>query len=526
MNMIQRSVSVLLFSLFILLPFEISAQEPYYGKSYALVIGINKYPSSNWPDLDYAVKDAEGVEAFLRNQGFEIIPLYNKQATKEEIISKMQNYLARIVQSDDRVLIFFSGHGYTENLGGQDWGYIVPYDAKSSSVSYISMEELRTQSQKMNNAKHQLFIMDACYSGLLGSKGGGVDPNIPNYIKEVTRRPARQIITAGGKDEQVADGGPKGYSLFTGCLLEALEEGLADSDSDGYITFKELSSYLIPRASNPLSTPTALSLNGHGMGEFVFKSPRGVIEKYRDQFVPGPDNRKGPDVTGAEQQFRTVDELGFKFVRIKPEAFKMGFDFGDEDERPAHRVLLTRPFYISKYEVTQQQWMQVMGNNPSRFKNGKNPVDTVSWNDAQEFIKKLNEIETSVTYRLPTEAEWEYVASSGLEFDRTRQSLRDLAWVRSNSKKQSHLVGSKPPNKYGIYDMYGNVWEWVNDYFSPYHDHFETDPHGADAGKYRVSRGGSWVQDSAYARPSFRNYGDPGERHDDVGFRIVLDIND
>ena len=296
MSMKQVTVPIILLISIFLISFKISAEEAlesYYGTSYALVIGINKYPSSNWENLDYAVKDAKGMEAFLKNQGFEIISLYNKHATKKNIISKMQNYIARLVQTNDRVIIFFSGHGYTEHLGGKDWGYIVPYDAEGDSASYISMEELRVLSQEMGIAKHQLFIMDACYSGLLGSKGGGVDPNIPNYIKEVTRRPARQIITAGGKGEQVADGGSNGYSFFTGYLLEALKESLADLDGDGYITFKELSSYLISRASNALSTPTALSLHGHGLGEFVFESTRGVTKKYKNQYNL-PDSHKGP----------------------------------------------------------------------------------------------------------------------------------------------------------------------------------------------------------------------------------------
>ncbi len=282
MGMKQLTVPIILLISMSLISFKISAEEAiasYYDTSYALVIGINKYPSSNWENLDCAVKDAKGMEAFLKNQGFEIIPLYNEHATKNNIISKMQNCIARLVQTNDRVVIFFSGHGYTENLGGKDWGYIVPYDAEGDSASYISMEELRAMSQIMGIAKHQLFIMDACYSGLLGSKGGGVDPNIPNYIKEVTRRPARQIITAGCKGEQVADGGPEEYSFFTGYLLEALKESLADLDGDGYITFKELSSYLIPRASNSLSTPTARSLQGHDLGEFVFESTRRVTKK-------------------------------------------------------------------------------------------------------------------------------------------------------------------------------------------------------------------------------------------------------
>jgi uncharacterized caspase-like protein len=110
------------------------------------------------------------------------------------------------------------------------------------------MEELQTQSEKMGNAKHQLFIMDACYGGLLGTRAGGVDPSIPNYLREVTRRVARQIITAGGKDQQVVDGGPGGHSVFTAYLLEGLRDGLADANGDGFVTFSELAAYLVPKS--------------------------------------------------------------------------------------------------------------------------------------------------------------------------------------------------------------------------------------------------------------------------------------
>ncbi|MBD3341745.1 MAG: hypothetical protein GF353_21750, partial [Candidatus Lokiarchaeota archaeon] len=120
-----------------------NSQINYYAKSYALVIGISKYPSANWDNLKYPEKDARGMADLLRSQGFEVITLYNQQATREAIISKMQDYIARKVKRNDRVVIFFSGHGYTENYGNEDYGYIVPYDAKTKSATYISMSDLR-----------------------------------------------------------------------------------------------------------------------------------------------------------------------------------------------------------------------------------------------------------------------------------------------------------------------------------------------------------------------------------------------
>ena len=246
----------------------------YYARSCALVIGVNDYPRLPRGTLLYARKDAEAIARFLRGQGFEVTALYDSQATRTAIISKM-HALARSLEKDDRVVMFFAGHGHTERLGQQDHGYIIPYDGDLDSATYVSMDELRAQSEKMANAKHQLFIMDACYGGLLQrTRSLEVPSSIPNYIRAVTTRRARQILTAGGPDQQVLDQGPDGHSVFTGYLLRGLREGLADRDGDGFITFAELSAYLIPAATKPgYQTPGSGILPGHELGEFVFRAP-------------------------------------------------------------------------------------------------------------------------------------------------------------------------------------------------------------------------------------------------------------
>lgn len=245
----------------------------WYGKSYALVIGVDKYPrSERFPDLHYARSDAEGMAAFLKHRAFDdVVTLYDDEATKRAIIAAMQNRFAPRLQRSDRVLVFFAGHGHTETLGDKDWGYIVPYDGTDESASYISMEELQTLSEKMGRARHQLFVMDACYGGLLGTKGGAIDSAQPDYINQLMQRTARQVLTAGGADQEVVDGGPGGHSIFTGYLLEGVEKGLADLNGDKFITFSELISYLRPKATNRYQTPGYSNLPGHGLGEFVFR---------------------------------------------------------------------------------------------------------------------------------------------------------------------------------------------------------------------------------------------------------------
>ena len=489
------------------------SKRPYFENSYALVVGIQDYKEYRWTDLPNAKRDAKAFARFLEMQGYSVNTLFDHKATKVGITNHFL-HLARKVTDKDRFLFFFSGHGHTERFNDDDWGYIIPYDGKGSA-EYISMDELRVFSRKLGKAKHELFILSSCFGGNLALRSGGHDPDSDFYLDAITSSSAKLVITAGGRKQKVVDGGPCGLSLFTGTILKALWDGSADQNHDGYTSSIELFAAIGRKASNRFQTPRFGQLMGHDLGDFIFRVPP------KNEF----DCSKIGDF-GVAAIFRNDNKLGFEFVRIEPGAFNMGFDFGDEDERPAHRVQITKPFYISKFEVTQEQWQQVMDNNPSRFKNNENPVETVSWNDAMEFIEKLNALDDEIVYRLPTEAEWEYVASSDLDSDRSRRSLSDQAWVRSNSKKKPHPVGRKPPNKYGVYDMHGNVWEWVSDYFAMYHDHLEVDPHGPDSGEYRVSKGGSWVQDSGYARPSFRNSGDPGERHDDVGFRIVFDVRD
>ena len=269
----RRSIT---WSLTVFIESETTARVELYDESFAVVVGIDLYPSPEWPQLSYAVKDAKAMAQYLTRNGFEVITLYDQDATKSTIVGAMQNNLARRVGARDRVLVFFAGHGYTETLGGQEWGYIVPYDGGDSSAGFISMEELQGQSAKMGAATHQLFIMDSCYGGTLGTRGvSPLNPGIPGYLEEVTRRPARQIITAGGKNQQVADGGPRGHSVFTGYLLEALEDSLGDLNGDGYITFSELNAYLVPRATSTLQTPAVGYLPAHGLGEFTFRAPRG-----------------------------------------------------------------------------------------------------------------------------------------------------------------------------------------------------------------------------------------------------------
>ncbi len=516
-------------------------QTKFYDTSYALVIGINKYPSAKWPNLAYALIDAKGIADYLREQNFNVITLFDEQATKTAIISKMEDDLARRVKENDRILFFFAGHGYTQFLGNKDWGYIVPYDGGDSSATYISMEEIRTLAEKMGAAKHQLFIMDACYGGLLATRGVGIDTSIPNYLEEITKRKAKQIITAGGKDQAVLDSGPDGHSVFTGNLLEALKKGMADLNGDGYITFTELISYLIPKASNAYQTPAHGELPGHGLGEFVFSSAKSVKKEITKKLVPADTALRGGKKASTNgsptiSKEASTKKNGMKFVLIPAGKFVMGSppdQPGRKDNEGQHEVNISKSFYLQTTEVTQGQWKRVMGDNPSKFKDCGDdcPVETVSWDDTRKFIQKLNELDGSVKCRLPTEAEWEYACRAGtstiFSFGDDEGKLGEFAWYKDNSKKRTHPVAQKEPNPWGLYDMHGNVFEWVED---DWHASYKGTPTDGSAwiyeprGSSRVMRGGSWDFDARFCQSAARNGVVPGNRDGIIGFRVARDF--
>jgi formylglycine-generating enzyme len=217
-----------------------------------------------------------------------------------------------------------------------------------------------------------------------------------------------------------------------------------------------------------------------------------------------------------------------EFVFVKGGCFEMGNTFRYEyiGLEPAHEVCLD-DYYLGAYEVTQEQWEKVMGNNPSRFKEGTNhPVETVSWNDAQQFIEKLN-VRNGRQYRLPTEAEWEYAARSGGKKERyagtdIEEELGEYAWFEKNAGGKTHPVGQKRPNELGLYDMSGNVWEWCSDWHDQdyYKNCIRTNPMGPSSGEKRVFRGGSWRNGPPHVRTSGRARLAPSRQGASLGFRV------
>jgi sulfatase modifying factor 1 len=242
-----------------------------------------------------------------------------------------------------------------------------------------------------------------------------------------------------------------------------------------------------------------------------------------------------------------TNSIGMEFVLVPAGSFTMGkfkpacaetglqgnvteeqheqcVKMAEQATRPGFKAEIPRAFYIGKFEVTQEQYRKVMGKNPSYFTQAvvgepadKHPVDSVTWRDAQAFIKKLNAMENTRAYRLPTEAEWEYAARAGTEDETQGAKKPEVAWYMNNARYMTHAVGTKAANAWGIHDMLGNVWEWVQDWYDE--QVVPGGPNGPGSGKVRVLRGGSCFSHEKNVRVSV-HAGGPGSVRN-VGFRVV-----
>ena len=228
---------------------------------------------------------------------------------------------------------------------------------------------------------------------------------------------------------------------------------------------------------------------------------------------------------------------GMVLVAIRPGSFMMGSsdsEPGRNDDEVQHRVTLSHLFYIGKHEVTQAEWTRVMGSNPSHFGDCERcPVEQVDFDQANDFLSRINAGTSAMQFRLPTEAEWEYACRAGTSTPFNTGAQLTTAQANIDSRysgpdteggaayDKTLPVGKFPPNAWGLHDMHGNVWEWTNDWYGPYNPRHDTDPRGAETGAKRVIRGGGWHFDANSARCGQRYTHAPQDKDDSLGFRVV-----
>jgi len=345
-------------------------------------------------------------------------------------------------------------------------------------------------------------------------------------VRKAVQNRSIEILSAGNKAQQVPV-----ISQFLKYFLLAItgSDPTADNYRDGYLQTSELFLYLgtkVKDATNGDEPKYGHLKEKWENGGFVFELP------WAGKTMPGTPPGISETPTGSKTKVLKSPYIS-DMVLVEGGTFTMGSNEGQENEKPPHPVTLS-DYYICMKEITQKEWRNIMGastslSNPSYNKGCDDcPVEQVNWLDVQEFINKLNE-KTNLTYRLPTEAEWEYAARGGKYSKGNEYSggnmIVDVAWCSDNSGGKTHPVGKKRPNELGIYDMSGNVYEWCYDWYDAnfYANNKKTkDPCNTTASQYRVIRGGSWGTGPDYCRVAYRLGNTPDGRYDPVGFRLVL----
>lgn len=505
----------------------------------ALVIGNSTY---SFGPLKNPVNDASDMAAVLQRLGFTVTLKKNtRQQEMEESIREFGNRLKR----GGVGLFFYAGHGI--QISGKN--YLIPIGAridKETDAKYqaidaeMVLDEMAHAGNPMN-----IVILDACRDNPLGrslrSAGRG--------LAIISDAPQGTFITYSTSPGKTASDGKARNSPYTSALLQAIREpGLPIEQ-----VFKKVRQRLTHETGGKQIPWELSSLQG----DFYFS--RGPIsslvdaEDSKDVSVTKPVVVKKPTTTeptplvvqkaadvamGPLPSMPPTDgktfissTLGAKFTLIPAGTFTMGSPSTEEGRYAGeiqHRVTISRSFYMQTTEVTQGQWRQVMGSNPSHFISCGDdcPVENISWNDVQEFIRKLNSREGKGKYRLPTEAEWEYAVRAGSE-DARYGDIDSIAWYYRNANQKTHSVGQKRPNAWGLYDMLGNVKEWCQDWYGYYTANSVTDPEGPSSGSNRVVRGGAFDDSASSARAATRNDYIPDRGgYVTVGFRLLRTISD
>jgi formylglycine-generating enzyme required for sulfatase activity len=560
---------------------------PSRDKRWALLVGVSNYDDENITDLKGANDARALREALVRYAGFpesQVVMLTTdepreRQPTRENIIRRLA-LLKGQVPSDGLFLFAFSGHGIENN----SQAFLIPSamsyvdDIEVLKETAVGVEYVKRQIRAMN-VQQVLVLLDACRNDPTSGRSDTPNPLTPAFTKgfsfdtrnsEVKAFATLYATSVGDRAYEYAE---KGEGYFTWAIVEALKGAAANER--GEVTLYGLKKYVeevVPREVRAdlrrVQQPFAI-VEGYTAEELVIavraeavvaptqptapqpytqrdkdwalvdKQSRIELQlflmKYKDDFEAALTLKRLEDSEPRAGQLMTVkldDEVQMTFVYVPSGSFKMGA--GNE----AHTVNINRGFWLGQTEVTNQQWYAGIGAIISSGDYGSQPV-TTSWIRAQEFIKKLNGQQNAYIYRLPTEAEWEYAARAGTTTDKV-ENLDAVAWYYRNAgdapmgedynwdrimknHTHPHSVKQKAPNNWGLYDMFGNVWEWVSSKYMPY-PYNPNDGREAQSaeGTVRVLRGGSDVDGAAGINPIFRSFADVTNSAGNYGFRLVI----
>ena len=507
-----------------------------FGNYYALLIYVEKY--QNLKNLRTPKKDVEAIAKILKSRyGFIETKIVPNPKNSDELIAVLDDFKNRL-NSNDNLLIYYAGHG-SKN------GYWQLVNAKRRSrVGWISVKEAINQTLKEMRSKHILVVADSCYSGFLTRDGvsmSNLSPNDKRYYSKLYAMKSRNVLTSGSL-QPVLDQDPTNpnHSVFANGFLKMLKK-----NSRAIFSLEEqypkVKRYVRLNSEEQIPLYGDVKLTGHeDGGDFIFLD-RKVISKTSNS------NTVVNSVEVVPQAL--VYEYEPKMIHINKGNYIMGSNNGANDEKPPHKVTIDYDFEIGKYEVTIAEYKACVDDGgckqPAWLEKGSKynihtgsddyykkmclkdncPAIGVSWNDAKAYTKWLSK-KTGKNYRLPTEAEWEYVARAGTttkwSFGDNKNSLTKYAWYTKNSNGKTHQVGTKKANPWGVYDMHGNVWEWCEDW---YLDSYNSTPRNGSANQsqknnYKVLRSGSWFNIANNTRSVNREGYYPASRYRDIGFRL------
>jgi formylglycine-generating enzyme required for sulfatase activity len=509
---------VLLFAVILLMAAAVFGQQ-----KYALVIGNGNY--TNFGSLPNALNDANDMTAALQGLGFTVDKVLDGDRTQMEgAITRLKNRLS--VSKNSYGFFFYAGHGLQFN----GMNYLIPSKAEIPGANYLGDRAVSVQAMlaELNDAGNELniVVLDACRdfpAAWMRSTNRG--------LTVVANQPADSIIVYATSAGSTAADGTGRNGLFTSQLLKNLKTpGLEVSE-----VFKRTGAD-VSQASNRVQIPAIYN-------QFFGDAYLGTrpVANVPAQPTPAPVQPAAPP----------QNPVPNNMVRINGGTFTMGSPANEkrDSDEVQHQVTVSS-FYMGRTEVTQREYQEVMGTNPSNFKGDNLPVETVSWYDAVEYCNKRSQREgltpaytisgTTVTwnrnangYRLPTEAEWEYACRAGTTTPfstgnniTTSQANYDGNYPYNNNAKGEYRrkttpVGSFSPNAWGLHDMHGNLREWCWDWYGSYSSGAQTDPTGASSGSNRVVRGGYWGKSAGVVRSADRAYDSPSDRGDYIGFRLV-----
>lgn len=565
--------------------------ETLYQQSHALLIGVSAY-NNGLPVIPGVIDDISAVKAVLEENGFDVTVVLNPDnLALEEAFRKFIGRYGQLPENRLLFYFAGHGHTVMMPYD-EEMGYICPVNAPNPARDSTDFEQksmpmahIDTYARQIKS-KHALFLFDACFSGSVFSMSRA----IPQVISYKTKEPVRQFITSGNASETVpdksifraqfisalqgeADANKDGFITGTelGEFLQTtvvnysynaqhpqygkirdphLDKGdfvfvvHSANTSSAIVTEPVTEQKQIPVSHGKLkltcqipgyiylddtyfkyvNRDTVLMLNDLTEGPHKIKISGDTTEEKTVDIIPGHIS----SVTIEKKRQKNLVSDNFNLIFVQGGTFMMGSDKGSRIETPIHPVTL-KGFYIGQFEVTQKQWQDVMNDNPSHFPGCFTcPVETVSWDDIQEFLSKLNK-RTGKKYRLPTEAEWEFAAiggnaSKGYEYSGSNDP-GEVAWFGSASNEKTHPVGLKKPNELGIFDMSGNVWEWCSDFFTNnyYDESPQNNPKGPPKSGNHTLRGGSWDCGKTDVRTRNRGRTSPYDKGSHYGFRICMD---